>query len=251
MKTLILVVFFSFFAASIYGQGSCCGQGQSGSCKAGSVQKQACQKSDMSACAGQCTRLSSAKIGPGARCPALMPDTCGMFSDKIMHDGMMRVTGPMYCQDSMNFSVSSTRPMPFNCMMGDTVWAEVCLKAHDGRLHQTTVYYGTSQGTLSFDVAMQAAGTSGVQTVSDPAITMTLYPNPTSDKLIVNLSASPLTPMKIEIADLRGTVLSSQTVLETRELSLDISTLASGTYHVVLLSNGGTMLDAQTFVVLR
>ncbi|HJW29224.1 MAG TPA: hypothetical protein VJ508_08215, partial [Saprospiraceae bacterium] len=120
------------------------------------------------------------------------------------HNGMMRVTGPFRCLDSMNFTVQPQRPMPFNCMMGDTVWMRVCLRAHDGKLHQTTIYYGTDQGTVSFEVAMQAAGTSIVPINLAPRITMALYPNPTMDRVFINLSDVLPEPMTIEIVDLKG-----------------------------------------------
>ena len=248
MKTSLILIVFSFFATSVLAQMSSCPDGQMNcsQCPMMSQWHDPCQKSDMKAChmmkAHCCSTNSSIQS---------VPDTCGMYGNLKGHSGMMRVMGPFYCLDSTNFSVRPTRTPPFICGMRDTVWMEICCHLRDGKLHRTTVYYGTDQGTVSFDVTVQVPGTSSVEASKIPTITMEVRPNPTKDRAVISLSEALVSPTIIEIVDQKGNVLRTYGVNGAREITIVTQNFPVGIYHLLLRSNNGTLLSSENLVVMR
>ncbi len=76
----------------------------------------------------------------------------------------------------------------------------------------------------------EVCGTSGVDEVQFSNVA-TIYPNPTSGKIRVELSKS---ASEIQIMDLSGRLLSQKSIVENLDFSFDLSNLASGIYLVRL-----------------
>jgi len=253
MKIILLFVVFSIITITAYGQTSCCQDEQMScyQCPMMSHENNPCLKSNMNSCLMCCTVKAKSTCCSNDPVIQSVPDTCQMFGNMKSHSGMMRVMGPFYCLDSINFSVHSTRAIPYDCMMGDTVWMQVCCFFQDGKMHRTTIYYGTDQGLASFDVVIQAPGTSRVERNDAPAITMELHPNPAMNRTIVSLSEIPTSPMIIEIADQKGNVLLTYALAQISEISIVTQNLPIGIYHLLLRSNNGTLVEAKNLVVIR
>lgn len=78
--------------------------------------------------------------------------------------------------------------------------------------------------------------TSGASLLENDLSAITIYPNPSSDILNIDLSAASEEVKSISIVDITGKLIQTIDVLENTNISLNVSSLASGLYHVKISS---------------
>ena len=82
-------------------------------------------------------------------------DECMLMGQKNPH-GMSMVVSQVTVMDSMNFVVTSVKPLPFTMGKADTVWFAVCPLVHDGKMHSTQIKYTTDMGPISYSISVMA-----------------------------------------------------------------------------------------------
>ena len=78
--------------------------------------------------------------------------------------------------------------------------------------------------------------TSGASLLENDLSAITIYPNPSSDILNIDLSAASEEVKSISIVDITGKLIQTIDVLENTYISLNVSSLASGLYHIKISS---------------
>ena len=71
---------------------------------------------------------------------------------------------------------------------------------------------------------------------------ITIYPNPSSDILNIDLSSATEKVKSISIVDITGKLIQTIDVLENTNISLNVSSLASGLYHVMISSASNSIV---------
>jgi hypothetical protein len=84
--------------------------------------------------------------------------------------------------------------------------------------------------------------TSGVGLSENDLSAITIYPNPSSDILNINLSSVNEEVKSISIVDITGKLIQAIDVLENTYISLNVSSLASGLYHVKISSASNSIV---------
>jgi hypothetical protein len=78
--------------------------------------------------------------------------------------------------------------------------------------------------------------TSGASLLENDLSAITIYPNPSSDILNIDLSSASEEVKSISIVDITGKLIQTIDVLENANISLNVSSFASGLYHVKISS---------------
>ncbi|MFA6058713.1 MAG: T9SS type A sorting domain-containing protein [Taibaiella sp.] len=100
------------------------------------------------------------------------------------------------------------------------------------------------------NLAFSGAGPTAIASTESTIGNVTVYPNPTKDKINISYSIKEDGNYTVQIVDLLGKVVSTQTVHAIQgnnRLTIDIPTLAAGTYSLNL--SNGTQSAAQKFVI--
>lgn len=99
-------------------------------------------------------------------------------------------------------------------------------------------YYGSQeQFPMNFTMSSNLSTYCSVSIKEEHSKTgINLYPNPTSDKLLVELNDNINTVIELKLMDVRGTVLKQLSIADNRTI-LDISDLPSGLYFIEMFNN--------------
>ncbi len=84
--------------------------------------------------------------------------------------------------------------------------------------------------------------TSGASLLENDLSAITIYPNPSSDILNIDLSSANEEVKSISIVDITGKLIQTIDVLENTNISLNVSSLASGLYHVMISSASNSIV---------
>jgi hypothetical protein len=84
--------------------------------------------------------------------------------------------------------------------------------------------------------------TSGVGLSENDLSAITIYPNPSSDFLNIDLSSANEEVQSIFLVDITGKLIQTIDVRENTYVSLNVSSLASGFYHVKISSAFNTIV---------
>jgi hypothetical protein len=84
--------------------------------------------------------------------------------------------------------------------------------------------------------------TSGASLLENDLSAITIYPNPSSDILNIDLSSANEEVKSISIVDITGKLIQTIDVLENANISLNVSSLASGLYHVKISSASNSIV---------
>ena len=84
--------------------------------------------------------------------------------------------------------------------------------------------------------------TSGASLLDNELSAITIYPNPSSDILNIDLSSANEEVKSISIVDITGKLIQTIDVLENTNISLNVSSLASGLYHVMISSASNSIV---------
>jgi hypothetical protein len=165
-------------------------------------------------------------------------DTCRVFAIPNPHGAAMTISR-VFIADTVNFSVESLRPAPFDIGASETWDARVCIKARDGQSHSTTIRYQTTHGQASYAVTMNAPGTAGIVDPGLPSRAVT-FPQPTSGRVTIRLEDNGVGELRARVFDHSGGLMTSLPVVIGLggDVSLDLEALPSGSYIVVLDDEG-------------
>ncbi len=178
---------------------------------------------------------------------ATAQDTCKVFGQKNPHGLAMQVRGPMYVMDSVNFKVTSTKPLPYNIGATDTIYFEVCILARDGKQHSTQVRYGSTHGAVSFNVTMTAPTISDVVVSENSGVFLELHA--LGDYLdVITRGDIGYQPVLVIYSVMGQEVMNLPLVAEKQSIR---HTLRSGWYRAVLRANGKDHLYKTSFYVVR
>jgi len=113
------------------------------------------------------------------------------------------------------------------------------------------VFYNTNTGTTG-SVAQGIQQAFEIVTLSNPELTALtlsalLYPNPTTDKIVLSLTNSDLTDLSYVLYDLNGKVLSSAVVQEA-ETPIAMQNMPSGVYILKVNQNSA---ELKTFKIIK
>ncbi|NDC92506.1 MAG: T9SS C-terminal target domain-containing protein [Flavobacteriales bacterium] len=84
--------------------------------------------------------------------------------------------------------------------------------------------------------------TSGASLLENDLSAITIYPNPSSDILNIDLSSADEEVKSISIVDITGKLIQTIDVHENTYISLNVSSLASGLYHVMISSASNSIV---------
>ena len=84
--------------------------------------------------------------------------------------------------------------------------------------------------------------TSGVGLSENDLSAITIYPNPSSDILNIDLSSANEEVQSIFLVDITGKLIQTIDVLENTNISLNVSSLASGLYHLMISSASNSIV---------
>jgi len=84
--------------------------------------------------------------------------------------------------------------------------------------------------------------TSGASLLENDLSAITIYPNPSSDILNIDLSSASEEVKSISIVDITGKLIQTIDVLENANISLNVSSFASGLYHVKISSASNSIV---------
>jgi hypothetical protein len=84
--------------------------------------------------------------------------------------------------------------------------------------------------------------TSGASLLENNLSAITIYPNPSSDILNIDLSSANEEVKSISIVDITGKLIQTIDVLENANISLNVSSFASGLYHVKISSASNSIV---------
>jgi hypothetical protein len=84
--------------------------------------------------------------------------------------------------------------------------------------------------------------TSGASLLENDLSAITIYPNPSSDILNIDLSSANEEVQSIFLIDITGKLIQTIDVLENTNISLNVSSLASGLYHVMISSASNSIV---------
>jgi hypothetical protein len=106
--------------------------------------------------------------------------------------------------------------------------------------------------TLGSGFTNSATGSSTVLSVNTPdktILNVSVYPNPTTDLLTIDVAATTLNHLVIEIADLQGkTLISSQYAGVSAKIGINTASYATGTYLLMLKNENGKQLGAYRII---
>jgi hypothetical protein len=84
--------------------------------------------------------------------------------------------------------------------------------------------------------------TSGASLLENDLSAITIYPNPSSNILNIDLSSANEEVKSISIVDITGKLIQTIDVLENTYISLNVSSLASGLYHIKISSASNSIV---------
>jgi len=118
---------------------------------------------------------------------------------------------------------------------------------------------GTYQATLtvtgpvcnnSYERTVNMGSPNGTETVNTAASQFTLYPNPTSDVLNLQLSNDVNTASILEIFNTQGQRVLSQSINNALS-SIDVSTFSAGLYTLRVVDSNSAVIGTKRFVVSK
>ncbi|MEL6695555.1 MAG: T9SS type A sorting domain-containing protein [Bacteroidota bacterium] len=116
---------------------------------------------------------------------------------------------------------------------------------------ETVIHTGTSNANILTQGFQQPDTT--VTTFLDPQlgeVNLTLYPNPATDQLFLDLEGKSQAQYRVKIFDMRGRqVIAERTVTGDSRSVFDVSDKAKGTYLMLIQSVQGKILDQLKFEI--
>jgi PKD repeat protein len=98
--------------------------------------------------------------------------------------------------------------------------------------------------TETMEIIVTGELPSSSKNISSPLWNITLFPNPTQDKIMINFALEEAHSLSYQVVDIYGRTIISMTpqTYETAQISLDMSSVAAGIYYVVFEDKGQRMV---------
>ena len=167
-------------------------------------------------------------------------DTCNTYLIPNPHGAAMSIN-TVWVVDTVNFSVESLRPLPYEISSTGTIDIRVCILVRDGKSHSTIVRYTNTHGTSSYQVTMTAPATSGVDRAVERTIALhSALPNPASSTVTIDFGSSVPDQIRVEILDMSGRLVVDdlRPMISGGRLVFDVSAIANGLYLVQVTAPG-------------
>jgi hypothetical protein len=145
--------------------------------------------------------------------------------------------------DSADFRIESLKPLPFELPESGTLDFKVAILPRDGIMRTTQVRFGGSSYTIQMEAPLSASVRN-----SNAQMQSSVYPNPVKDFCTINTDISLYPNVEIELFNSLGGAVVGMVQPVGHSLSLDARNLASGSYHLVIRSNG-TLVRNEDIVV--
>jgi hypothetical protein len=165
---------------------------------------------------------------------ALSQSTEKIYSVVNPHGSAMRIES-LCVEDTANFRVESLRPLPYDLPENGTLDFKVSVIPHDGISRTTQVRFGDQHSATSYTVEMQAPLEIKQRREQ---MQSTVFPNPVKDFCTINVDISLYPNVEIELFNSAGSNVVGFCQPVGSNLSLDARNLASGSYHLMIRSNG-------------
>ncbi len=170
---------------------------------------------------------------------AMAQDTCKKYMVPNPHGAAMTVY-KVWILDSVNFTVASVKPLPYNVDANGTSDFNVCILPRDGKTRSTQVRYENTHGTSSYAVTMTPPGTASVKTINEAAM-LHVFPNPANNETVVDLGKPILSSIVVEAVNVIGERITVPTVMTENRIKLDLKHVPSGTYTLILTDGSGIL----------
>ncbi len=184
---------------------------------------------------------------------AYAQDTCKTFSIKNPHGAAMSIM-KIWAVDSVNFTVSTVKPLPFQIGATESFDIIVCIRARDGKPHSTSIRYTNTHGTSSYNVTMTAPSVSAVPSEGDGAdvgVRVDVSPNPASTQAMIDVDARGARETGVRLYDINGRVVWSYTQTITQaHIPIDLQSIPAGMYTLVA-DDGNGRRHARRLIVNR
>ena len=139
--------------------------------------------------------------------------------------------------DSADFRIEPMKSLPFDLSENGTLDFKVTVIPHDGIMHTAQIRFGDMHWSSSYTIEMQAPLESSVKPTREE-LQSSVYPNPVKDYCTINADISQYPNVEIELFNAVGAHVIGLVQPVGKSLSLDARNLASGTYHLMIRSNG-------------
>lgn len=180
-------------------------------------------------------------------------DTCKTFSIANPHGAAMSIM-KIWAVDSVNFTVSTVKPLPFDIGATESFSIIVCIHARDGKPHSTSIRYTNTHGTSSYNVTMTAPSVSAVPSEGNDAnvgVRVDVSPNPASTQAMIDVDASSTREIDVRLYDINGrAVWSSAHATTHARIPMDLQSIPNGTYTLVA-DDGNGRRHARRLIVNR
>jgi len=164
--------------------------------------------------------------------------------DARAHDSYSSTNGNTYTVDALwSYSTDGTNWMgPYDDVMPGTIQM-----IGGGTLYiRVAPYFAGEMGTYLIDMNIQRNLTTSLTSLAQN--TFSIYPNPTSDQLNIQLNDN--TSGIFNIVNMSGAVLTSQQLIsQSGKISIDCSNFASGIYFIEVITEG--KVNRERFVISR
>lgn len=129
----------------------------------------------------------------------------------------------------------------------------VLLGGKDHRVMFATQSFSTSDTTIMRDSILAIlAGTTGIDDISNTVSIFTVYPNPATDAVTINLELKETSTLLIELTDITGklvnTILNEKLNAGLVNKQINTSSLPNGNYLIKLSANGKTAIQKVSVV---
>jgi hypothetical protein len=165
-----------------------------------------------------------------------------IYSIANPYGSAMRIES-LVVDDSANFRVESLKPLPFDLPESGTLDFKVAILPHDGIMRTTQVHFGTTSYTIQMEAPLSASVKN-----SNAQMQSSVYPNPVKDFCTINIDISLYPNIEIELFNSIGGNVVSMVQPVGHSLSLDARNLASGSYHLMIKSNGALVRSEEIIV---
>lgn len=190
----------------------------------------------------------------GVTLPMIAQDTCKTYTIANPHGAAMDIT-KIWAEDTVNFTVTTVRNLPFNITATESFDIVVCLRVRDGKSHTTRIRYTNTHGTSNYNVTMTAPSTSSV----DPEVGATkglnlriLSPNPASERITIGVDNNVAGALRIDLYGMNGEIARSVGFesFSGALLDLDVRGLPTGIYTAVV-TDAASRISSVPLVVVR
>lgn len=150
-------------------------------------------------------------------------------------------------EDSANFRIESMKKLPFDLDESGMLDFKVAIIPRDGITRTTQVHFGDSHSAMNYTIQMEAPLESSVRN-SFAQFQSLVYPNPVHDVCTINIDINVYPNVQIELYNTLGASVVGLIQPVGKSLSLDARNLASGTYHLMIKSNGSLVRSEEIVV---